>query len=142
MKETDAEIIVMQYHLSIPTAALYTATQIAEMGDLVNEEIATVAKQVSKSRITVVEPPHFNTGLDIAPVYPAKYKCRGRFLNSLVDGPSVQATISQAVLRGLHPFEFCAGAAKSKPWVISGDTGIHPSAEGYAQMALQVPAPE
>jgi hypothetical protein len=26
--------------------------------------------------------------------------------------------------------------------VISGDTGIHPSAAGYAQMASQVPAPE
>jgi aminopeptidase N len=27
------------------------------------------------------------------------------------------------------------------PWVISGDTGIHPSAAGYAQMASQVPPP-
>lgn len=27
------------------------------------------------------------------------------------------------------------------PWVISGDTGIHPSTVGYAQMASQVPAP-
>jgi lysophospholipase L1-like esterase len=29
-----------------------------------------------------------------------------------------------------------------KPWVISGDTGIHPSATGYAQMAAEIPAPE
>jgi hypothetical protein len=28
-----------------------------------------------------------------------------------------------------------------EPWVISGDTGIHPSAEGYFHMASGIPAP-
>jgi hypothetical protein len=27
------------------------------------------------------------------------------------------------------------------PWVIGGDTGIHPSAAGYARMAATVPSP-
>jgi lysophospholipase L1-like esterase len=142
VKETKAQIFVMQYHLSIPTAALYTATQIAEMGNLLNEEVSTVAKEVSASRITVVAPPHFNTGLDIAPAYPAEFKCVGRFFSSHVDGRSVQSSASQTLLQGLHPFEFCPQPAKEKPWVISGDTGIHPSAEGYAHMAAEVPAPK
>jgi hypothetical protein len=40
-----------------------------------------------------------------------------------------------------HPLSFCSGPAKGPPWVISGDTGIHPSAAGYAHMAARVPAP-
>ncbi len=143
VKSTNAEIFVMQYHLSIPSTALaYSVDQIAEMGALMNREIAAVAEEVSPSRITVVAPPHFNVGLDLAPFYPPKYKCEGRFFTSHVDGPSVQSTATQDELESLHPVEFCAGPASGPPWVISGDTGIHPSAAGYAQMAAQVPAPE
>ena len=40
-----------------------------------------------------------------------------------------------------HPLSFCSGPVHGPPWVISGDTGIHPSATGYTQMASQVPAP-
>ncbi|MFL5834806.1 MAG: M1 family metallopeptidase [Solirubrobacterales bacterium] len=41
-----------------------------------------------------------------------------------------------------HALSFCPGpAGGGKPWVINGDTGIHPSAAGYTQMASQVPAP-
>jgi lysophospholipase L1-like esterase len=143
VENTDAQIIAMQYHLSVPSSALaYTAVQIAEMADLMNEEIAAAAAAVSKSRIDVVAPPHFNVGISLAPVYPAKYKCKGLLFNSRVDGPSVQATPSQVFLRAAHPLEFCGGPVTGPPWVISGDTGIHPSAAGYAQMASQVPAPE
>lgn len=143
VKNTDAQIMVMQYHLSVPAAALaYTAVQIAETAKLMNREIATAAAAVSESRIDVVAPPHFNVGIDIAPVYPAKYKCKGLLFDSRVDGPSVQATPSQVFLRATHPLEFCAGPVSGPPWVISGDTGVHPSAAGYAQMASQVPAPE
>ena len=140
---TDAQIIAMQYHLSVPSSALaYTAVQIAEMADLMNSEVAAAAAAVSKSRIDVVSPPHFNVGISLAPVYPAKYRCRGILEDSRVDGPSVQATPSQIFLRIAHPFEFCGGPVTGPPWVISGDTGIHPSAAGYAQMASQVPPPE
>jgi lysophospholipase L1-like esterase len=143
VKNTDAQIIAMQYHLSVPSSAIaYTAVQIAEMADLMNEEIAAAAAAVSNTRIDVVTPPHFNVGISLAPVYPAKYKCKGIFASSRVDGPSVQATPSQVFLRVAHPFEFCGGPVTGPPWVISGDTGIHPSAAGYAQMASQVPAPE
>ena len=59
--------------------------------------------------------------------------------------PSVNASrvsCSRFELKVLHPLSFCKGPAGSgPPWVISGDTGIHPSAAGYAQMASQVPPP-
>ncbi len=142
VRETDAAIFVMQYHLSIPTSALYSVDQIAVMGRLVNEEIEAAAREVNSPRITVIEPPHFNVGLSLVPVYPANYKCEGLILSSRVDGPSVQSSLSQGVMRGLHPLEFCPGAKGQAPWVISGDTGIHPSAAGYTQMASQVPAPQ
>lgn len=141
VENTSATIYLMQYHLSVPSIALaYSATQIAEMGKLLNREIAAVAAEVSPRRLHVVTPPHFNVGIDISPVYPSSFSC-SRF-GYEVDGRSVQSTATQVELRILHPLSFCKGpAGGGPPWVISGDTGIHPSAAGYAQMASQVPAP-
>ena len=141
VENTHATIYLMQYHLSVPSSALaYTATQIAEMAQLMNETIAEVAKEVSPTRLQVVTPPHFDVGVNIEPVYPATYSCS--YFGYKVDGPSVQAAPSQDELALTHPLSFCKGpAGGGKPWVISGDTGIHPSAIGYAQMASQVPAP-
>jgi hypothetical protein len=60
--KTQATIFLMQYHLAIPATALaYSATQIAEMGKLMNREIASVAAEVSTSRLQVVAPPHFTS---------------------------------------------------------------------------------
>ncbi|HEU4706984.1 MAG TPA: hypothetical protein VFS64_07355 [Solirubrobacterales bacterium] len=46
----------------------------------------------------------------------------------------------------MPPIVGCSPCARSgsasSPWVIGGDTGIHPSAAGYTQMASQVPPPE
>jgi hypothetical protein len=140
LADTSARIFVMQYHLSIPATALaYGSTQIAEMGVLLNREIEAVANSVSKSRITVVAPPHFDVGVSLEPVYPASFTCS--YFEYPVDGPSVQSRPSQVELLLDHPFSFCKGPPSGPPWVISGDTGIHPSATGYAQMAAQVPAP-
>jgi lysophospholipase L1-like esterase len=139
--KTDATIFLMQYHLSIPSTALaYTAFQIAEMGRLLNREIAAVAAEVGSPRLVVVAPPHFDVGIDLAPVYPSKYSCSR--LGYKVDGPSVQTDATQDELLIDHPLSFCSGPVSGPPWVISGDTGIHPSATGYTQMASQVPAPE
>jgi lysophospholipase L1-like esterase len=142
VKNTDATIFLMQYHLSVPSVALaYSATQIAEMGKLLNREIAAVAAEVNPQRLRVVAPPHFDVGIDISPVYPASFSCSR--LGFKVDGPSVQSDPTQDELAVLHPFSFCEGpAGGGPPWVISGDTGIHPSGAGYAQMASQVPPPE
>lgn len=139
--KTDATIYLMQYPTSIPAAAItYSATQLAMTGKLLNREIASVASEVSRSRLQPVAPPHFNVGIDISPVFPSKYSC-SRF-GYRVDGQSVQAEPSQDELEIDHPLSFCPGPAAGPPWVISGDTGIHPSAAGHAQMAAAVPAPE
>ncbi len=141
VKNTSATIYLMQYHLSIPASALaYTSTQIAEMAAMMNREIAAVAAAVNPKRLRVVAPPHFNVGVDISPVYPSRYSCSE--LGYKVDGPSVQPKATQDELLVTHPLSFCKGPVSGPPWVISGDTGIHPSAAGYAQMASQVPAPE
>jgi lysophospholipase L1-like esterase len=141
VQHTQATIFLMQYPLSIPSTALaYTATQIAEMGKLLNREIAAVAGEVSQARLQVIAPPHFNVGVDISPVYPSHYSCSR--LGFKVDGPSVQTEASQNELLVLHPLSFCSGPVPKGPeWVISGDTGIHPSAAGYQQMASRLPAP-
>jgi lysophospholipase L1-like esterase len=140
VEHTSATIYLMQYHLSVPSIALaYSATQIAEMGKLLNREIAAVAAEVNPRRLRVVTPPHFDVGIDISPVYPSHFSCSR--LGFKVDGPSVQSSATQTELEILHPLSFCDGPPQGPPWVISGDTGIHPSAAGYAEMASRVPAP-
>jgi hypothetical protein len=136
---TQATIFLMQYHLSVPWSALaYSATEIAAMGKLLNLEIASTAAEVGSSRLRVVAPPHFNVGVDVSPVYPSRSTCR----LYPVDGPRVQSEGAQDELES-HVLSFCSGpAGGGEPWVINGDTGIHPSAAGYEQMASQVPAPD
>ena len=128
----------------MPSSAIaYTSLQIAEMAELMNRAIAEVAGEVdaekNTQRLHVVTPPHFNVGINLEPVYPANYSCS--FFGFKVDGPSVQSTPTQDELEALHLASFCSGPTSGPPWVISGDTGIHPSAAGYAQMAGAVPAP-
>ena len=141
VQHTGATIYLMQYHLAVPSSALaYSAVQIAEMGKLLNEEIAAVAAEVNPKRLQVVTPPHFDVGIDVSPVYPSTFSCSS--LGYTVDGPSVQSTPTQKELAIFHPLSFCKGPeGGGEPWVISGDTGIHPSAAGYEQMASQVPPP-
>ncbi len=141
VEHSTSTIYLMQYHLSIPSSALaYTSTQIAETAALMNQTIAEVAAEVSPTRLQVIAPPHFNVGLDIEPVSPAGSEC-GELVTDRVDGPSVQSAVTQAELHLLHPIEFCPQTEGEAPWVISGDTGIHPSAEGYFHMASRIPAP-
>jgi lysophospholipase L1-like esterase len=141
VEKTQATIYLMQYHLAIPSSALlYSVDQIAEMGKLMNEAIAEVAQEVSPTRLKVVTPPHFNVGVSLEPVYPSSYTCS--YFEYNVDGPSVQSTPTQDELEAGHYLSFCEGPkGGGEPWVISGDTGIHPSAAGYQQMAGEVPAP-
>jgi len=141
VEKTNATIYLMQYHLSIPSSALaYSVTQIAEMAKLMNETIASVAAEVNPSRLKVVTPPHFNVGVSLEPVYPSSSTCS--YFEYGVDGPSVQSTPTQDELEVSHPLSFCEGPqGGGEPWVISADTGIHPSPAGYHQMASQVPPP-
>jgi len=132
--KTAATIYVMQYHLSIPAIALFdSSVEIALANALINREIESVVKEIGNRRLQLVTPPHFNVGIDIRAVYPSRYDCHG----TLIDGPSVQSSYTQIELGGYWGKKFCPGLK----WVISGDTGIHPSALGYKQMTSKVPPP-
>jgi len=140
VENTTSRIVLMQYHLAIPSSALaYSSSQLEMMTELLNGIIADEAGQVSASRITVISPPRFDIGIDMSPQYPSNFSCS--YLGYKVDGPSVQSTLTQDELLVNHPLSFCSGPAVGPPWIISGDTGIHPSAAGYMHMAGQVPAP-
>jgi lysophospholipase L1-like esterase len=141
LAKTDATILLMQYHLSIPFIALaYRSVQLERMGDLLNDTIASVAASLDSARLQVVTPPRFNVGIDMTPLAPNTFTCSR--LGFQVDGPSVQAKVTQRQLLITHPLSFCGGPADGgKPWVIGADTGIHPSAQGYAQMAGALPPP-
>jgi hypothetical protein len=66
----------------------------------------------------------------MTPLAPNVYSCTRLGFRVYVDGPSVQATVAQDELR-LDHFSFCSRpAGAGPPWVISADTGIHPSADG------------
>lgn len=134
-------IFVMQYHLAVPAIDLaYSSVQIAEMGNMLNEEIRQAATETGSNRIKLVTPPHFNVGVNLEGAYPSKFTCRVG--GEAVDGASVQSNKSQWEFEH-DPFggEFCPGPANAPRWVIDGDFGIHPSATGYKQMAGKVPAP-
>ena len=140
VNNTSSQIVLMGYHLAVPASALaYTSVQLEAMTEILNEVIAAEAAEVSPGRITVVSPPRFDVGIDMEPLYPSNFTCS--FFGFQVDGPSVQSSVTQDELLINHPFSFCSGPAIGPPWIISGDTGIHPSAAGYRQMASQVPAP-
>jgi lysophospholipase L1-like esterase len=136
LARTAATIYVMQYPLSIPWSALLdSSTKIALAEALLNREITSAVAEFGNSRLLLVTPPHFNVGIDIEPVYPSRYTCSS--FGYRVDGRSVQSIGTQDELKGFHFPSFCAGPN----WVINHDTGIHPSAAGYKQMALQIPSP-
>jgi lysophospholipase L1-like esterase len=140
LARTRAAIFVMGYHLSVPWSALFdSSVEIATANNLLNQEILSVASEFANSRLQVVTPPHFNVGIDIQPAYPSRFSCS--IFGFKVDGPSVQSSGTQLELHD-HPLSFCSGpTGGGETWVINGDTGIHPSAAGYTQMASQLPAP-
>lgn len=109
------------------------------MGDLLNATIAEVVAAQGSSRLRVISPPRFDVGIDMSPLAPASFDCGD---GGLVDGPSVQSSATQYEL-DYDPLggPFCAGPALGGPWIISADTGIHPSVAGHAMMAEALPTP-
>lgn len=137
-------ILVMQYHLAIPSSALaYSSLQLERMSELLNQTIAQTAAATS-SRLQVIAPPRFFVGSDMSPLYPSNYDCDD---GGKVDGASVQSTATQDELE-YNPLggPFCPGPARigpsnPLPWIISGDTGIHPSVTGHRMFANALPTP-
>lgn len=134
------QIMLMQYHLAIPGSALaYTTLQLERMSELLNDQIATIAGSFGSSRLRVIAPPRFNVGIDMRPLYPANFSCS--MLGYMVDGPSAQSTLTQDELLAGHLPSFCSGPPIGPPWIISADTGIHPSTAGHSYMANALPDP-
>jgi lysophospholipase L1-like esterase len=133
LARTAATIYVMQYPMSIPWSALDSTTKIALAESLLDREITSAVAEFTSSRLRLVTPPHFNVGINIEPVYPSLYSCSPY----PVDGRSVQSIGTQLELKVSHYLSFCEGPN----WVINHDTGIHPSAAGYKQMASRIPPP-
>ena len=137
LEHTKATIFVMQYHVSIPALAPEGSIKIALAGKMLNAEIQSVVAASGNSRLKLITPPHFNVGIKMKPVFPPGGGCAYE-----ADGPSVQSRWTQDELEIYYGKEFCSPTPGTNPyWVIEGDSGIHPSAAGYTQMAAQVPAP-
>lgn len=152
LEASDAEVVVLQYHLALPSVTLFNAWQVEALGDHLNSLIAAAVAATKVSlpaakadRLTLIEAQtepgdtdpakiaRFNLGLPPDPPYQTwspTYDC-GVVFDDLVDGPSHQSDPTQDELEAAHLLSFCSG----DPWIIDADTGIHPSRDGYAQFA-------
>ena len=73
------------------------------------------------------QPPRFDSG------WPGTGDDAPCGANPPADGPSHQALVAQVMLAARAGNQgFCASA---EPWIIDGDTGIHPNRTGHAQLA-------
>jgi hypothetical protein len=79
-----------------------------------------------------MSPPLFTVG-----VPPGNAICTTTQLDQAVDGPSVQSDAAQVELAITNPFSFCG---TTDYWIISADTGVHPSVAGHAQFAAALQA--
>jgi hypothetical protein len=78
-------------------------------------------------RVFLMSPPLFPVG-----VGPGEAVCTTKSLPGLVDGPSRQSRPTQDELEVTRVGDVCDTDVY---WIISGDTGIHPSRLGHAQFA-------
>ena len=125
----NTRVVVSQYHLALPSLVvnvLYQPEQLELMFDVVNQNISQAANESGfGGRVFVMTPPRFNTGLG-----PGTFTCPGSDPPFAVDGPSHQSEVTQDLF-GLIT-QICT---TTDYWIISGDTGIHPSIAGHAQYA-------
>ena len=125
----NTHVVVSQYHLALPSLVVnvvYQPEQLELMFDVVNQNISQAASDTGfGGRVFVMTPPRFNTGLG-----PGTFTCPGSNPPFTVDGPSHQSEVTQDLF-GLIT-QICT---TTDYWIISGDTGIHPSIAGHAQFA-------
>jgi hypothetical protein len=133
LAHTTADLLVSRYYLSIPSITLFDEWQAQAMVDQVNGQIDTAVAAVKESgadfaaRIAVSQPPRFDSG------WPGTGDDATCGANPPADGPSHQALVAQVMLAARAGNQgFCASA---EPWIIDGDTGIHPNRTGHAQLA-------
>jgi lysophospholipase L1-like esterase len=124
-----ARVVVSTYHLTVPSTTVFSPHQIGLIIDTINAQVTATVQGVPGfgTRVFLMSPPRFDVG-----VPPGDDICVGATLSQPVDGPSRQARISQDAL-ALNPFRpFCGS---TDYWIVSSDTGIHPSRDGHAQFA-------
>jgi len=127
LQSPNTRVVESQYHLAIPSAALYSTHQLEVMFDLINGDIVQAVQGVQGygTRLFLMRPPRFDVGRG-----PGDFLCDAKGFT--VDGPSKQSEATQTEF-ALNPFiDFCGS---TDYWIISADTGIHPSVAGYAQFA-------
>lgn len=142
LTNTSADLVVMLYPNIIPAVTLFTAEDMLIALDALNTTISEAVNDVRDdsgawaSRIGTVYA-QFNTGLPPgsftawSPCYGAAAFGRG------VDGPSNQSSATQSIFRITRA---ATGWCSGDPWIISGDTGIHPNVRGYRAMSERAAA--
>ncbi|MEI6622588.1 MAG: SGNH/GDSL hydrolase family protein [Actinomycetes bacterium] len=137
LKTTDALILPMLYPQIVPAATLFSAEGLLVARQALNDTIAQATNNVRNElpaeawRLVWT---HKDFRVGIAPGrYWSFLQCFGATAYGLndADGPSDQSTATQAVFAFSRKFTgWCPGS----PWIISGDTGIHPNQKGYRNL--------
>jgi hypothetical protein len=150
-----AQVIAFEYHTPVPWFTSFTAEQDEQIVALFNDNLKQAYDQTlaavpsaQAARLTLIQAsrspddvdplklPWFTIGLppQTWDTWTGSYDCTGGGGANGVDGPSHQSADTQTHLNGTDPGVFCKGTA-GQEWVISSDTGIHPSRVGYTQFA-------
>jgi lysophospholipase L1-like esterase len=126
--------VVSQYHLSIPASSIFSVSSLRIIAEVVNANVAAAVQGAPGfgSRVFLMAPPLFPVGLP-----PGEVSCPGRIFTSVVDGQSRQSEVTQDELLITDPTSFCDSTVY---WVISADTGIHPTVAGHGQFAAALQA--
>jgi lysophospholipase L1-like esterase len=127
-------VVVSQYHQAIPASSVFSVSSLRILAQVLNANVARAVQGAPGfgSRVFLMSPPLFAVG-----VPPGDAVCVDRELGQPVDGPSVQSEAAQAELGITNPFSFCGSPDY---WIISADTGIHPSVAGHARFAAALQA--
>ncbi len=127
-------VVVSQYHQAIPASSVFSVASLRILTQVLNANVAQAVQGAPGfgSRVFLMSPPLFPVG-----VPPGDVICVGKHLGQAVDGASVQSEAAQVELGVTNLFSFCGS---TDYWIISADTGVHPSVAGHAQFAAALQA--
>ncbi len=127
-------VVVSQYHQAIPAATIFGVSSLRILSQVLNASVATAVQGAPGfgTRVFLMAPPLFPVGLP-----PGTVSCPGSVFTSVVNGQSRQSEAAQDELLVTNPLSFCDSTVY---WIISADTGIHPSVAGHAQFAAALQA--
>jgi lysophospholipase L1-like esterase len=134
LRAENNHVVLSLYPTVLPSTAVGPPERILAVLGMVNSRVLSAAKAQNewKKRVFVSKPPLFPYGLA-----PGKKVCPGRPDVGLVDGVSVQSTITQDRFKDSTKYKLCSGP---KRWIISSDLGVHPTKAGHRQIASSASA--